>query len=96
MLHSKKIHIIAASFALAALGFVFGFWPLSVAGIVLAALAGRWVTALLLGLLMDIAYGTPVGYLHVLFFPFALLALLCILARHLWLHHLRPGPVDRL
>lgn len=95
MLRSKKIHIIAASFALVALGFLF-FWPLSIVGILLAALAGRWVTALLLGLLIDIAYGTPVGRLHFLLFPFTLLALLGILTRQLKFRLVRRSPVDRL
>ena len=96
MLHNKKIHIVATSFVLAALGFLLSFWPLSVAGILLAALMGRWVTAILLGLLKDIAYGTPVGVLHFLFFPFTLLALLGIVARQLKLRYFRKPPVDHL
>ena len=95
MLHSKKVHIIAASFVLIALGFLF-FWPLSIAGILLAALTGRWVTAILLGFLIDIAYGTPVGILHFLFFPFTLLALLGTLARHIKFRYFRKPPVDHL
>lgn len=95
MLHRKKIHIVAASFVLVALGFLF-FWPLSVVGILLAALTGRWITAILLGLLLDIAYSTPIGRLHFLLFPFALLALLGIIAYHIKLHYFRRPPVDHL
>jgi hypothetical protein len=96
MLHRKKIHGIAAAFVLVALGFLVGFWPLSVAGILLAALMGRWAAAVLLGLLLDIAYGTPVGRLHFLYLPFTLLALLGVLARQLKLHYFRRPPVDHL
>jgi hypothetical protein len=35
----------------------------------------------LLGLLLDIAYGPPVGFLHYLFFPFTVAALVAIVVR---------------
>ena len=67
--------IIALSGALSAAGFLIPFWPLSCIGILLAALTGRIFFALFLGLLLDIAYGPPPGYFRILYFPFALLAL---------------------
>ncbi len=95
MLRNKHISIVGA-FVLAALGFLFGFWPLSIAGVLLAAFAGRFVVAILLGLLLDVAYGTPLGRLHFLLFPFTSLALLGIIARHIKLRYFRKPPVDHL
>lgn len=68
--------IMAASFILSAIGFLMPFWPLSAVGVLLAALTGRIFFALFLGLLLDLAYGPPPGYFRILFFPFALLALI--------------------
>jgi hypothetical protein len=73
--------IIASSFAIAALGFLIPFWPLSALGILIAGLSGRWWLALIMGILFDAAYGAPVGRLHYLYVPFTLLALLSILIR---------------
>lgn len=75
--------LLALFFMLAALGFLLPFWPLSVAGIVLAALWGRWFSALLIGLLLDLAWGAPVGLAQFLYFPFTLIAVVAALAR-LW------------
>ena len=75
--------IYAATFVLAAAGFLVPFWPLSVVGVAIAALSQRWLFALALGLLLDVAWGAPTGLMQYLFFPFALLALLCALLR-LW------------
>ncbi len=47
--------ILASSFALSAIGFLLPFWPLAVVGILLAALSGRVVFAIAIGLLLDIA-----------------------------------------
>ena len=66
--------ILAISFALAAAGFLFPFWPLELLGILLAALSGHWIFAVVLGLLLDLAYGAPAGTWHFLYVPFTLLA----------------------
>ncbi len=73
--------ILASSFALSAIGFLLPFWPLAVVGILLAALSGRVVFAIAIGLLLDIAYGAPLQTAHMLFFPFAAVAVVGILAR---------------
>jgi hypothetical protein len=57
-------------------GFLVPLWELQVIGILLAGLSGRLIVAIGLGLLVDIAYGTPTGIFHFLYFPFTLLALL--------------------
>jgi hypothetical protein len=65
------------SFVLVAAGFLLPFWPLEVLGILVAGFSGLWMLAIILGLLLDLAYGAPVGRWHVVYFPFTLLALLC-------------------
>lgn len=57
-------------------------WPLCVLGIAIAALSGRWVFAVCMGLLIDLAWGVPQGALHVLYVPFTLLAVALALARY--------------
>lgn len=77
----KTRSILLLSFAVAATGFLIPFWPLELAGLAIAGLAGHPIFALVLGLLLDIAYGQPTGALGILFFPFTLFALITILAR---------------
>jgi hypothetical protein len=74
--------IYAVSFLLAAAGFILSLWPLSVLGVALAALSGRWISAVLIGLLLDIAWGAPTGMYRYLFFPFTLLALMGFMLSH--------------
>lgn len=69
-------HIYALTFAIAATGFLVPFWPLSVAGILIAALSGRYIFALMVALLLDLASGVPTGFLHYLYAPFTILAAL--------------------
>ena len=73
--------IYAITFLLAAAGVLLPFWPLSVVGILIAALSGRWIFAVLVALLVDLAWGAPTGTLHFLYFPFTLLALAAAAAR---------------
>ncbi|HEY5383168.1 MAG TPA: hypothetical protein VIJ88_01270 [Candidatus Paceibacterota bacterium] len=88
--------IAALSFALAATGFLLPSWPLSLVGIVLAALSGRWLFAIMLGLLLDIAYGAPVGRWHFLYFPFTLAALVSAGAHYYLIKYLRQTSKDTL
>ncbi len=74
--------IYAVTFLLASAGFLVPFWPLSVAGVLIAALSGRWIFGVILGLLLDLAWGAPTGTLRYLFFPFTILALTGFLARY--------------
>ena len=70
----KSRYIYAITFAIAATGFLLPFWPLSVAGVLIAALSGRYAFALMVGLLLDLGAGIPTGLLHYLFAPFTVLA----------------------
>lgn len=79
------------SFLFAAAGFLWPFWPLSAAGILLAALLGYPVFAILLGLLLDVAYGAPLGHWGPLYVPFTILSVLGVLARSLGSRYLRRG-----
>lgn len=80
MMSSTRL-LVALCFVLAAMGFLLPFWPLSALGILIAALAGRFLFAIGVGLLLDIAYGTPVGTLQVLWFPFTLFAVISLILR---------------
>lgn len=74
-------YIYAVSFVLVAGGFLTPWWPLSVFGVALAALSGRWLFGLLAGVILDLAYGAPTTTAQFLFFPFGLFALLLALVR---------------
>lgn len=78
---SNSRWIYAVSFVLASTGFLLPFWPLSLAGVALCALSGRYIFALLIGLLLDVAYGAPLATARFLYFPFVAFALLCLVAR---------------
>jgi hypothetical protein len=76
--------VIIASCLLVGAGFLIPLWPLAALGILLAAASGRYFVAIALGLLLDVAYGAPVGSMHFMYAPFTLLAL-CIDAMHFYL-----------
>jgi len=76
---NKTRFLLSMCFLLAALGFLLPMWPLSALGIFLAGLSGRYVFAITMGLLFDIAYGAPMGALHFVWFPFTLLAITALL-----------------
>ena len=81
MMKQNDAWMLAVSFVLAAAGFLWPFWPLSVLGIALCAFSGRWFFAILIGLLLDVGYGVPVGRFAFLYVPFTLCALVCGLLR---------------
>lgn len=74
--------IYAVTFLLASAGFLVPFWPLSVAGIALVSLSGRWAFAVIVGLLLDLALGAPTGTYHYFFFPFTGIALVGLVVRY--------------
>ena len=78
---NKTRLLLSACFLLAALGFLLPMWPLSALGIFLAGLSGRYMFAITMGLLFDVAYGAPMGALHFAWFPFTLLAIAAQLCR---------------
>jgi len=65
-------------------------------GILLAALSGRWLTAVLIGVLLDVAWGAPVGRLHFLYVPFTILAVALSLCRAVIAGYIRPRPPETL
>lgn len=73
--------IYAVSFILLAVGFVMSFWPLSIAGVLLAAFSGRIIFAVFVAFLLDVAWGAPTGLAHFLYFPVTIVAVLAMLIR---------------
>lgn len=76
----KWLYIIAFLFVTG--GFLIPFWPLEVVGIATAAFTGSGFVAPALGLLLDLAYGSPTGMLHYLYFPFTLGGFLILIVRY--------------
>jgi len=62
-------------------GILLAWWPFGLLGVVIAALGSDWFFAVTLGLLLDLAWGPPVGAWHILPLPFTFLALMCAFAR---------------
>jgi hypothetical protein len=88
--------VFALSIVLAAAGFLLPLWPLSLVGVAIAGLAGRWAFALMLGLLLDIAFGAPVGQWHLLYFPFVFFALVLTMVRYFSSTYIRKSSYDTL
>lgn len=88
--------ILALSFAVAAAGFLLPLWQLSLLGIALAVLSGQWIFAIIIGLLLDVAYGAPVGRWHVLYFPFTIFALVGALLRYYFSSYMRKSTTNTL
>ena len=69
---------------LAAIAVLVGYWPLAVGAVLLCALGDEWVAAVLLGTCFDLLYGRPpAGYMHIVSFPFVVLALSVVLLERL-------------
>ncbi len=80
--------IFALSFLLAAAGFLLPFWPLELAGVLLAAFTGHSIFAIALGLLLDLAYGAPVGRFQFLYMPFTIAAVVSVLVQRVGLRYM--------
>lgn len=74
--------IYAVSFALVGTGFLLPLWPVALLGVALSALSGRFVCALLIALLLDVAWGAPFGLAQYLYFPFTAAALVMTVVRY--------------
>lgn len=81
--------IVAVAVLFFAAGLIFGWWPLSFFGALLAAVLGRWIIALVLAFSLDSLFGTPTGFLHSLVFPFTLLTVVLVVVRAFSIRHLR-------
>ena len=94
-LHNRRIRVVLACVVVSA-GFLFGFWPLCLMGVMLAAALGRSASALLLGLFLDVVYGVPAGFLHLVYFPFTLFALASVLVQTMIMGRIRTTQTDTL
>ena len=74
--------LIALIFVVTSGSFLLELWPLAAAGVVAMGFVGRGLLALPLGLLLDLAYGAPVGPAAYLFFPFTVAALATVIVRY--------------
>lgn len=93
----KKTLLSAAIIGCAALGFLVPFWPLIVISILFAAVYSNAYFAVSLGLLFDLLLGAPVGAFSVLYFPFVLFGICCILLRKFALRYfLESGDLGRV
>ncbi len=82
---------IGGPLACVAASFLFSWWPLAAIGIIFAVIVGRWPLAIILGLMLDIIYGAPLGMMHILVFPFTIFAILGALVRTFLASYLRKG-----
>lgn len=73
---------LALIFLVTAGSFLLGFWPLAAVGVAAMGFVGKGYTAVLLGLLLDLAYGAPVSSAGYLFFPFTILGLFVVVVRY--------------
>lgn len=96
MMNSTTTWIVATSFLIAAAGFLLPFWPLTVVGIALCALSGRWIFAVAIGFLLDVGYGAPVGPFHALYVPFTLCALVSIAVHMFAMRYMRRSDSETL
>ncbi len=92
----KNPLIVTVSLLLVIAGFFVPLWPLSVLGLLLLALTGHYVVAVVIGLLLDIAFGAPTGVLHFLYVPFTLLSLGISLLRYIFSDYFRDEGRDTL
>ena len=77
-------------------GFLFSFWPLCLAGLLLSGAMGRYVTALVIGVCMDLLYGAPIGLLQFMHVPFTLLAFTLTVLHYYLSVYFRDERSDRL
>jgi hypothetical protein len=90
-------YIYAISFAIAAVGFLLPFWPLCVVGVLIAALSGRYVFAVIMALLLDVGSGMSTGLWRYVYIPFTILAVIASLVRAYGAaYFLDKTPLDRL
>ncbi len=77
-------------------GLLLSFWPLAVLGLLFAAIQGRWVLAVCIGIFLDLLWGTPTGFFHFLLLPWTLCACVVVAFRHMLLGRIRLRMPDRL
>lgn len=86
-----------ASFLLAAGGYLLPFWPLSLLGILLAVVRGKWIFAVVLALLVDLMWGPVFGLVSVVYVPFTVFAVVASALRYFLAQNLlSKSPPERL
>ena len=76
--HTSWMGWLAALIAL--LGFLF-YWPLGIIAILLAVFFEHYAVAIIIGIILDLAWGPPPASFHFLFFPLTILALVSMVVR---------------
>jgi hypothetical protein len=79
-----------------AAGFLLSYWPLCLMGLLVAAASGQYLAAVLIGLVLDVLYGAPVGQWHFLHVPFTLIAFVLCAAHYFLSAYFRTGDSGRL
>lgn len=91
----NNLLLIGALFFLS-VGFFASWWVLSLVGLVMVLYAGRPLLGVLIGVVLDLIYGVPVGWLHFLYIPFTLCACALTLASRGLPYYVRKRPPTRL
>jgi hypothetical protein len=86
---SNELLIYTGTAILFTSGLLFGWWLPMVAAVMVLAVCGRFIWALVLALLLDLYFGTPVGMLHVLLLPVTVVTLAVVVCRSYLVRHLR-------
>lgn len=93
----KDRWLLVLIFVITAGSFLLELWPLAAAGVVAMGFVGKGYFAPPLGLLLDLAYGAPLGAAAFLFFPFTILGLVVVVARYWAIRYfLNRGSQERL
>lgn len=77
-------------------GLGLSFWPLCLSGLLIAAAAGQYVLVVCIGIFLDVLYGPPVCFLHVLRVPFMLVSIVLCVTHYYVAFYLREGNTGRL
>lgn len=81
-------------------GLALSFWPLCLLGLLVAAAAGQYVLAVVIGIFLDVVYGPPptgyLGYMHILHVPFMLLSITLCAIHYYVAFYFREGNTGRL
>lgn len=70
-------------------GVIGGYWIVSVSGVLIFALSGYWLPALVAALMLDLLFGPAVGIFELLVYPIAVGTAALVLVRAFLIRHLR-------
>lgn len=92
MRHSSAI-VAASGVLLLIAGLALPWWVLSFAGVLVFATLGSPIVALFCALLLDLFFGPPTGFLHMLVLPVVVCVVCILLCRSFITRHLRDTSV---